>query len=143
MRVTRSIKARRQAIACLAAALAIAPLAAIALPSSAAETDPAVVAAQPVQGSSNVKLDGNRIVLGDAPAAIGSTEIKQRSGLAELTPVRFGAATSAVLVGYTSGTPDSSSAEVDVRAWVNGRWSEWTAAKAGTPVVKRKATPCA
>ena len=78
MRVTRSIKARRQAIACLAAALAIAPLAALALPSSAAETDPAVVAAQPVQGSSNVKVDGNRIILGDAPAAIGSTEIKQR-----------------------------------------------------------------
>ncbi|WP_328525229.1 hypothetical protein [Kribbella sp. NBC_00359] len=133
MRVTRSIKARRQAIACLAAALAIAPLAAIALPSSAAETDPAVVAAQPVPGSSNVKVDGNRIVLGDAPAAVGSTEIKQRSGLAELTPVRFGAATSAVVAGYTTGTPDGSSAEVDVRAWVNGRWSEWTAAKAGTP----------
>ena len=67
MRVTRRIKARRQAIACLAAALAIAPLAALALPSSAAETGP-VVAAQPVQGSSNVKVDGNRIILGDAPA---------------------------------------------------------------------------
>jgi hypothetical protein len=133
MHVTRSIKARRQAIACLAAALAIAPLAAIALPSSAAETGPAVVSAQPVQGSSNVKVEGNRIILGDAPAAIGSTEIKQRSGLAELTPVRFGAATSAVVVGYTTGTPDGSSAEVDVRAWVNDKWSEWTAAQAGTP----------
>lgn len=103
------------------------------LPSTAATPDPVAVAAQPVAGSSNVKVEGSRIVLGDAPAAIGSTEIKQRSGLAELTPVRFTDPTSAVVVGYTAGTPDSSSAEVDVRAWVNNRWSEWTAAKAGTP----------
>ncbi|WP_410788804.1 hypothetical protein [Kribbella sp. C-35] len=126
MRITRTTALT----ACLAMTAAIFTA---TLPSTAAVPDPVSVAAQPVAGSSNVKVDGSRIVLGDAPAAIGSTEIKQRSGLAELTPVRFSDPTSAVVVGYTSGTPDGSSAEVDVRSWVNNRWSEWTTAKAGTP----------
>jgi hypothetical protein len=126
MRITR----RMQVVASLAAVLAAATA---TLPSSAAETDPAAVAAQPVAGSSNVKVEGNRIILGDAPAAVGSTEIKQRSGLAELTPVRFATATSAVVVGYTASTPDRSSAEVAVRAWVKDRWTEWTSAQTGTP----------
>jgi len=118
MRITRSAKLA----AGLAATLAIFTA---TLPSTAASTDPVTITAQPVAGSSsNVRIDGSRIILGDAPAAVGSTELKQRSGLAELTPVRFPAATSAVVVGYTSGTPDGSSAEVDVRAWVKDRWSE-------------------
>ncbi|GAA3105760.1 hypothetical protein JOF29_005335 [Kribbella aluminosa] len=130
MRITR----RSTSAACLAAAAAIlAATFTLAPPSAAAPTHPVAVSAQPVAGSSNVKLEGNRIVLGDAPAAIGATEIKQRSGLAELTPVRFGSPTSAVVVGYTSGAPAGSSAEVDVRAWLNDRWSEWTAVKSGTP----------
>ncbi|MEV5961569.1 hypothetical protein AB0L70_07375 [Kribbella sp. NPDC051952] len=127
MRTTRTL----QLAACLAATLAIFTA---TLPSDAAATDPLAVAAQPVAGSSNVVVEGNRIILGPAPASIGSTEIQQRNGLAELTPVRFGTATSAVVVGYTTGTPDSSSAEVDVRAWVDGKWSEWSATKAGTPI---------
>jgi len=126
MRITRTAKLA----ACLTATVAIFTA---TLPSNAASTDPVAVAAQPVAGSSNVKVEGNRIVLGDAPASIGSTEIRQRSGLAELTPVRFATATSAVVVGYTAGTPDNSSAEVDVRAWLNDKWSEWTAVAAGTP----------
>jgi hypothetical protein len=126
MRITRPV----QLTACLAATLAIFTA---TLQSNAAPTDPVAVAAQPVAGSSNVRIDGSRIILGDAPAAIGSTEIKQRSGLAELVPVRFDAATSAVVVGYTSGTPDGSSAEVDVRAWVKDKWTEWTPAQSGTP----------
>ncbi|TCC51866.1 SH3 domain-containing protein [Kribbella pittospori] len=126
MRITRSAKLA----AGLAATLAIFTA---TLPSTAASTDPVAIAAQPVAGSSNVRIEGSRIILGDAPATIGSTELKQRSGLAELNPVRFPAATSAVVVGYTSGTPDGSSAEVDVRAWVKDRWSEWTSTKAGTP----------
>ena len=126
MRITRA----RALAACLAVTAAIFTA---TLPSNAAVPDPQPVAAQPVAGSSNVKADGRRIILGDAPAAIGSTELKQRSGLAELAPVRFAAPTSAVVVGYTSGTPDGSSAEVDVRSWTNSRWSEWTAADAGTP----------
>ncbi|MEV0284346.1 hypothetical protein AB0H36_09535 [Kribbella sp. NPDC050820] len=126
MRITRCA----QLTAGLAATLAIFTA---TLQSTAAPTDPVAVTAQPVAGSSNVKVEGSRIILGDAPAAIGSSEIKQRSGLAELTPVRFDAATSAVVVGYTSGTPDGSSAEVDVRAWVKDKWTEWTPAKSGTP----------
>jgi len=82
MRITRSAKLA----AGLAATLAIFTA---TLPSTAATTDPVAVAAQPVAGSSNVRIDGSRIILGDAPAAVGSTEIKQRSGLAELTPVRL------------------------------------------------------
>jgi hypothetical protein len=126
MRITRS--AGRAA--CLAATLAIFTA---TLQSNAVPTDPVSVTAQPVAGSSNVKVEGSRIILGDAPAAVGSSEVEQRSGLAELTPVRFGAATSAVIAGYTVGTPDGSSAEVDVRAWVKDRWTEWTPAKPGTP----------
>jgi hypothetical protein len=110
MRITRKAKLAAGLVATLAIFTAT-------LPSNAAPTDPVAVAAQPVAGSSNVEVEGNRIILGDAAAAIGSTEIKQRSGLAELTPVRFTTATSAVVVGYTTGTPDGSSAEVDVRAW--------------------------
>ena len=64
---------------------------------------------------------------------MGSAEVKQRSGIANLAQVRFAAATSAVVVGYTAGTPDSSTAEVDVRALVKDRWSEWTPASAGQP----------
>jgi len=126
------ITTRSKAALCVAAALAAAPLA-VALPGSAATPDPVSVAAQPAEGSTNVKVDGNRIILGDAPATMGSTEITQRSGIANLDPVRFDAATSSVIVGYTSGTPDKSTAEVDVRAMVKDRWSEWTTAKAGTP----------
>jgi hypothetical protein len=126
MRITRSTALT----ACLALTAAIFTA---TLPSAAATPDPVAIPSQPVAGSSNVKVDGRRIVLGDAPAAIGSTEIKQRSGLAELAPVRFSAPTSAVVVGYTSGTPDGSSAQVDVRSWAGTRWSEWTAATAGTP----------
>ncbi|MEU4289106.1 hypothetical protein AB0E63_12885 [Kribbella sp. NPDC026596] len=126
MRITRKVT-------CAAGLVAVLAIFTATLPGNAAPTDPVAVSAQPVAGSSNVRIEGNRIILGDAAAAIGSTEIKQRSGLAELTPVRFTTATSAVVVGYTTGTPDGSSAEVDVRAWVNDKWSEWTAAQAGTP----------
>ncbi|GAB2665263.1 hypothetical protein [Kribbella swartbergensis] len=126
MRITR----RTRLAAGLVAALAIATA---TLPSTAAPTDPVAVAAQPVEGSSNVRIEGSRIILGSAPAAVGSSEIRQRSGLAELAPVRFAAATSAVVVGYTAGTPDGSSAEVDVRAWVQDKWTEWTPARSGTP----------
>jgi hypothetical protein len=126
MRITRTA----QLAACLAATAAIFTA---ALPSNAQPTNPVAVAAQPVAGSSNVKVDGSRIILGDAAAAFGSTEIKQRSGLAELSPIHLAVPTSAVVVGYTTGTPDGSSAEVDVRSWLNDRWSEWTAAAAGTP----------
>ncbi|TDO33742.1 hypothetical protein EV643_1318 [Kribbella sp. VKM Ac-2527] len=127
------ITLRSKAALCVATALAAAPLAVTALPSSAASPDQVSVAAQPLEGSSNVRVEGSRIILGDAPATMGSVEIRQRSGLAELDPVRFPSATSAVIVGYTSGTPDKSSAEVDVRALVNSKWSEWTPAKSGTP----------
>jgi hypothetical protein len=129
MRITR----RSAAALCVAAALAAAPLAAAVLPSSAAGTDPVGVAARPAEGSTNVQADGRRIILGGAPARMGSAEIKQRSGIGNLDPVRFPAATSAVVVDYTTGTPDGSTAEVDVRAMVKDRWSEWTPAKAGTP----------
>ncbi len=118
MRITR----RTKLAACLVTAVT---LLTISLPSSAAP--------QPISSSSNVRYDGGRIILGDAPASVGSAEIKQRSGLAELTPVRFAAPTSAVVANYSTGTPDGSSAEVDVRAWVHDRWSEWTPATAGTP----------
>jgi hypothetical protein len=126
MRITRTA----QLVAGLAATLAIFTA---ALPSKAAPADSVPVAARPVAGSSNVKVEGDRIILGDAPASVGSTEIRQRSGLAELYPVGFAAATSAVVVGYSAGTPDGSSAEVAVRAWIKDRWSEWTATQAGTP----------
>ena len=129
MRITR----RSAAALCVAAALAAAPLAAAVLPSTAAGTDPIGVAARPAEGSTNVTVDGSRIVLGDAPVRMGSSEVKQRSGIGNLDPVRFPAATSAVVVDYTTGTPDGSTAEVDVRALVKDRWSEWTPAKAGTP----------
>lgn len=129
MRITR----RTAAALCVAAALAAAPLAAAVLPSTAAGTDPIGVAARPAEGSTNVTVDGSRIVLGDAPVRMGSAEIKERSGIGTLDPVRFPAATSAVVVDYTTGTPDGSIAEVDVRALVKDRWSEWTPAKAGTP----------
>ena len=68
MRITRPA----QLTACLAATLAIFTA---TLQSNAAPTDPLAVAAQPVAGSSNVKVEGSRIILGDAPATIGSTEI--------------------------------------------------------------------
>jgi hypothetical protein len=126
MRITRPAALT----ACLAVTAAIFTA---TLPSAASVPDPVPVAARPVAGSSNVEVHGTRIVLGNAPAAVGSTEFRQRSGLAELTPVRFTEPTSAVVVGYTSGTPDSSSAEVDVRAWTNDHWTEWAAAAAGTP----------
>ena len=126
------ITTRSKAALCVAAALAAAPLA-VALPGSAATPDPVTVAAQPAEGSTNVKVDGYRIILGDAPAAMGSTEITQRSGIANLDPVRFDASTSSVIVNYLAGTPDKSTAEVDVRAMVDERWSEWTTARAGTP----------
>ncbi|WP_020388600.1 hypothetical protein [Kribbella catacumbae] len=129
MRITTKV---RTAV-CLAAAAAITPLALAAGPSSAASTDPVSVAAQPVDGSTNVRVDGNRIILGDAPPSMGSIEVRQRSGIANLAPVHFAAATSAVVVDYTAGTPDLWTAEVDVRALVKDRWSEWTPAKAGQP----------
>ncbi|ADB29462.1 hypothetical protein Kfla_0338 [Kribbella flavida DSM 17836] len=129
MRITR----RSAAALCVAAALAAVPLTATVLPSTAAGTDPVTVAARPAEGSTNVRADGRRIVLGDAAATTGSAEIRQRSGIANLDPVRFPAPTSAVVVDYTTGTPDRSTAEVDVRALVKDRWSEWTPAKAGTP----------
>ncbi|MFD7153685.1 hypothetical protein ACFV9C_03755 [Kribbella sp. NPDC059898] len=136
MRITR----RSTSAACLTAAAAIlAATFTLAPPSTAAWTAPVAVSAQPAD-SSNVKLKGNRIILGDAAATVGAAEIKQRSGLAELTPVRFGSPTSAVVVGYTSGAPAGSSAEVDVRAWLNDRWSEWTAVTSGTPTSLPAAT---
>jgi hypothetical protein len=114
---------------CLAAALAV-PLAGHGV---AATPNPVSVAAQPVEGSTNVRIDGSRIVLGDAAATMGSVELRRRSGIANLAPVRFSSATSAVVVGYLAGTPDSSTAEVDVRAFVKNQWTEWTPAAAGTP----------
>ncbi|GAA1113865.1 hypothetical protein GCM10009630_08960 [Kribbella jejuensis] len=129
MRITRrstSAAGLAAAAAILAATFTLAPT------STAASITPVAVAVQP-GASSNVKLDGSRIVLGDAAAAIGAAAIRQRSGLAELVPVRFGTPTSAVVVGYTTGTPDGTSAEVDVRAWLNDRWSEWTSVRSGTP----------
>jgi hypothetical protein len=128
MRITLSSKAAF----CVAAALAVAPLAASVLPSSAATPTVTNVAARPVEGSTNVKVDGSRIILGDAAATMGSVEVRQRSGIANLAPVRFDAATSAVVVDYKAGTPDSSTAEVDVRALVKDRWTEWTPAAAGS-----------
>jgi hypothetical protein len=118
MRITRSTKLA----ACLVTVLT---LATGTLPSSAAPP--------PATSSTNIRYDGNRIVLGDAAAAIGSSQVKQRSGLAELAPIRFAAPTSAVVADYTTGTPDGSAADVDVRAWINDRWSEWTPAAAGQP----------
>ncbi|WP_433013749.1 hypothetical protein [Kribbella sp. CA-294648] len=129
MRITTKVRTA----ACLAAALTVAPLTVAAGPSSAGTVHPVAVAAQPVDGSTNVRVDGRRIILGDAPASTGSAEVRQRSGIANLDPVRFAAATSAVVVDYTAGTPDRSTAEVDVRALVRDRWSEWTPAKAGQP----------
>jgi hypothetical protein len=126
------ITLRSKAAFCVAAALAVAPLAASTLPSSAATPSVTRVAAQPVEGSTNVRVDGNRIILGDAAATMGSVEVRQRSGIANLAPVRFDAATSAVVVDYKAGTPDSSVAEVDVRALVKDRWTEWTPATAGS-----------
>jgi hypothetical protein len=126
------ITLRSKAAFCVAAALAVAPLAASVLPSSAATPTVTNVAAQPVEGSTNVKVDGSRIILGDATATMGSVEVRQRSGIANLAPVRFDAATSAVVVDYKAGTPDSSTAEVDVRALVKDRWTEWTPAMAGS-----------
>jgi hypothetical protein len=126
------ITLRSKAAFCVAAALAVAPLAASVLPSSAATPTVTNVAAQPVEGSTNVKVDGSRIILGDAAATMGSVEVRQRSGIANLAPVRFDASTSAVVVDYKAGTPDSSTAEVDVRALVKDRWTEWTPAAAGS-----------
>jgi hypothetical protein len=126
------ITLRSKAAFCVAAALAVAPLAASVLPSAAATPTVTNVAAQPVEGSTNVKVDGSRIILGDAAATMGSVEVRQRSGIANLAPVRFDAATSAVVVDYKAGTPDSSTAEVDVRALVKDRWTEWTPAAAGS-----------
>jgi hypothetical protein len=114
---------------CLAAALAV-PLAGHGF---AAAPTPVSVAAQPVEGSTNVRIDGSRIILGDGAATMGSVEVRQRSGIANLAPVRFSSATSAVVVGYQAGTPDSSTAEVDVRAFVKNQWTEWTPAASGTP----------
>ncbi|MEU0094658.1 hypothetical protein [Kribbella sp. NPDC006257] len=114
---------------CLAAALAI-PLSGHGV---AATPNPVSLAAQPVEGSANIRIDGSRIILGDAAATMGSVELRQRSGIANLAPVRFSSATSAVVVGYQAGTPDSSTAEVDVRAFVKNQWTEWTPAAPGTP----------
>lgn len=134
------ITSRTKAAVCAATALALAPLAAAAaLPGATSTTQvattttaPQRLAAKPAAGSINVKAEGNRISLGDAPAATGSVGISQRSGIADLAPVHLTAATSAVVVGYTAGTPDHSTAEVDVRALVKDRWTEWTPATAGT-----------
>jgi hypothetical protein len=126
------ITLRSKAAFCVAAALAVAPFAAPVLASSAATPSVTSVAAQPVEGSTNVKVDGARIILGDAAATMGSVEVRQRSGIANLAPVRFDTATSAVVVEYKAGTPDSSAAEVDVRALVKERWTEWTPAAAGS-----------
>jgi hypothetical protein len=126
------ITLRSKAAFCVAAALAVAPFAAPVLASSAATPSVTSVAAQPVEGSTNVKVDGARIILGDAAATMGSVEVRQRSGIANLAPVRFDTATSAVVVEYKAGTPDSSAAEVDVRSLVKERWTEWTPAAAGS-----------
>ncbi|GAA1602978.1 hypothetical protein GCM10009789_66270 [Kribbella sancticallisti] len=135
----RAVTVRSRAAVCLAVLAVAAPLALAVSPSSAATSDPVSVAAQPADGSTNVKVDGNRIILGDAPASMGSAEVKQRSGIANLAPVRFDAATSAVVVDYTAGTPDRSVAEVDVRALVKDQWTEWTPAPAGQPTALPKA----
>ncbi|TCM49330.1 hypothetical protein [Kribbella sp. VKM Ac-2568] len=136
MRITLTAKVA----AGLATALAITPLALAVAPSSAATPDPVRVAAQPADGSTNVKVDGNRIILGDAPASMGSVEVRQRSGIANLDPIRFPAATSAVIANYQTGTPDNSTAEVDVRALVKDQWTEWTPARNGSPTVLPEAS---
>ncbi|MFC0624285.1 hypothetical protein [Kribbella deserti] len=129
MRIKRSSKAAALAVL----ALMLVPA---TVPSSAGTTDAPASAAQvpaltPAEGSSNVARDGDRIILGPAPASTGSAGISQRTGIANLAETRFSAPTSAVVVGFTAGTPEGGSAEVDVRALVNGRWTEWTPAAAG------------
>jgi hypothetical protein len=136
MPITRKPKAAL----CLAAALAALPLAAAVSPGFAAGPSPIAVSSRPVDGSTNVQADGSRIVLGDGAATMGSVEVRQRSGIANLAPVRFGAATSAVVVGYQAGTPDGSTAEVDVRALVKDRWTEWTPAASGSPTALPEAS---
>ncbi|MFC5268009.1 hypothetical protein ACFPJ1_38345 [Kribbella qitaiheensis] len=136
MRITLTAKVA----ACLATVLAVAPLALAVAPSSAATPDPVSIVAQPAEGSTNVKVDGNRIILGDAPASIGSIEVRQRSGIANLDPIRFPAATSAVIANYQTGTPDNSTAEVDVRALVKGQWTEWAPARSGSPTALPEAS---
>ena len=136
MRITLTAKVA----ACLATALAVTPLALAVAPSSAATPDPVSVAAQPAEGSTNVKVDGNRIILGDAPASMGSVEVRERSGIANLDPIRFPAATSAVIANYQTGTPDGSTAEVDVRALVKDQWTEWTPARNGSPTALPEAS---
>ncbi|WP_328989334.1 hypothetical protein OG394_24190 [Kribbella sp. NBC_01245] len=129
---------RRSTQAAALAVLALALATPATLPSSAGTTDVPASAAQspaltPGAGSSNVVLDGDRIILGAARASAGSAGIRQRTGIANLAETRFGTPTAAVVVGFTAGTPEGGSAEVDVRALVNGRWTEWTPAAAGEP----------
>jgi hypothetical protein len=131
---------RTKAAACAATALALAPITADALPTTvskarapASQTASAAqqVGISPAAGSTNVTVEGNRIILGSQPATAGSSRISQRSGIANLDQVRLAAATRAVVVNYTAGTPDKSTAEVDVRALVRGQWTEWTPARTG------------
>jgi hypothetical protein len=63
------------------------------------------------------------------PSAAASSTTSPYDGLTELAPIHFTAPTSAVVAGYHLSTP----ADVDVRAWVDNRWSEWTPATAGQP----------
>ena len=115
MRITLKSKAAF----CVAAALAVAPLvvsvqAASVLPSSAATTNLVTVAPKPAEGSTNVKVDGSRIILGDAPATMGSAEVKQRSGIANLDPIRF--APTGAVVGMAG-----KSAQVTVECQTTGQ----------------------
>lgn len=117
----------RPLLLCLAALTAtLAPVTGAAAPD--ATTD--VIRPNLVAGPGLVTAAG-RITLDDSTAGTGSTRIRQRSGLAELAPVRFASVTPAVLVGYSATEPKGTTAEVDVRALHAGRWTEWTTTSAG------------
>ncbi|TDD56318.1 hypothetical protein E1263_25435 [Kribbella antibiotica] len=71
------------------------------------------------------------LALPSSAASNPSSRTTRYDGLTELAPVHFTAPTSAVVANYNLSTP----ADVDVRAWVNNRWSEWTPAVAGMRTV--------
>jgi len=73
------------------------------------------------------------LALPTAVAGSPSSSASQYNGLTELAPVHFAAPTLAVVATYHLSTASGSSADVDVRAWVGNRWSEWTPVAAGRP----------